>query len=299
MQTLSPHRQRGSPSSAAFNPTLPPATSSSTTSQYSSILSPAIPRSSRRPAAISGQQATPEGSFRRFPFGSSSAFSATPRQGFESSPSWSAQRAYTLEAGAGEGGSLPANLLRKKSVTRRPSLGDLRSYSPQPPLSASPFVTRFKSLRRRASSSVGLREANGSGAAPGVRRQTPPGAGVAAAAAATAVIIDNSSPPALPEYALSSAAKLSRDTDGSILSPRPHSRTTSRAMDSGGRMISRTGTMPSNGSMSAGSGMMPPPSSMGMQSESAMVHQHIQDMANKRISTLEYLRKAYVPRPLI
>lgn len=35
----------------------------------------------------------------------------------------------------------------------------------------------------------------------------------------------------------------------------------------------------------------------GIQSELSALHQHIQETANKRISTLEYLRKAYAPSP--
>ncbi|KAF3760587.1 hypothetical protein M406DRAFT_268335 [Cryphonectria parasitica EP155] len=42
--------------------------------------------------------------------------------------------------------------------------------------------------------------------------------------------------------------------------------------------------------------MLPPPSAGALQGESSMVHQHIQEMANKRISTLEYLRKAHEGR---
>lgn len=59
-------------------------------------------------------------------------------------------------------------------------------------------------------------------------------------------------------------------------------------------MLNRSGTTPASGFPSAGAGMMPPPTTAGMQGEASMVYQHIQEMANKRISTLEYLRKACV-----
>lgn len=69
-------------------------------------------------------------------------------------------------------------------------------------------------------------------------------------------------------------------------------------MQSGGRSLNRAGTLPVNGYATGNGGMMPPPSAAGLQGESSMVHQHITEMANKRISTLEYLRKAYVTATL-
>ena len=59
-------------------------------------------------------------------------------------------------------------------------------------------------------------------------------------------------------------------------------------------MLSRTAPTPVNG-YSVNSQLAPPaPVGSGPQSETVLVHQHIQEIANKRISTLDYLRKSYV-----
>jgi hypothetical protein len=106
-------------------------------------------------------------------------------------------------------------------------------------------------------------------------------------------------PPALPGYAVSAAAKLqytSRDYDGfnTLGLPSPAPPTTG---DSFSRMLTRAAATPVNG-YSANPPVMAANSSLslapGSQSESGIVHQHIQETANKRISTLDYLRKACV-----
>ena len=96
------------------------------------------------------------------------------------------------------------------------------------------------------------------------------------------VITDNAVPPALPDFALAAAAKLSRETEV-FQSPASN--------ESFSKMLSRTAPTPVNGYSASSLG----PSGGGgggSQTESSMVHQHIQEMANKRISTLDYLRKA-------
>ncbi|KAK1828360.1 hypothetical protein QBC39DRAFT_436478 [Podospora conica] len=98
--------------------------------------------------------------------------------------------------------------------------------------------------------------------------------------------------PPLPDLNIAAAAKLSRDTE-TLQSP--------ASIDSFSKMMSRTAPTPVNGYPSAAPGQLGPPanvvSGMGQpQSELGVLHQNIQDTANKRISTLEYLRKAHEGR---
>ncbi|KAI0528324.1 hypothetical protein F5B22DRAFT_31336 [Xylaria bambusicola] len=106
------------------------------------------------------------------------------------------------------------------------------------------------------------------------------------------IITDATAPPALPDYALAAAAKVARDPDA-VLSP--------TSVDSFSKMISRTMSAPSGGiqqTMSGASGAnLSPQSSIPMiPTESPSLYSHIQDLANKRISTLDYLRKAHEGR---
>lgn len=226
-------------------------------------------------------------------------------------------------------GSAP-NVLRKTShdpLARKPSLGSLTSPQPrQQDQHQRDQHARFLGLRRRAISSSALRDRYGGGAALGLGSADyhQHSSSSSSASNSNTIFTDDSSPPALPDFAIASAAKLSRDpsrdTDGlpSSSSPvparsysgsygssnkkpndSPKKKTNSMDsagpyMQSGGRALNRAGTLPVNGYGTAGGGMMPPPSAAGLQGESSMVHQHITEMANKRISTLEYLRKAYV-----
>jgi hypothetical protein len=172
------------------------------------------------------------------------------------------------------------NVLRKNSLRGKQSFDNLVSHSSQ-----QQSQSIFRGLRRRANSSSSLRDRDGVGAALGLGTTSRKPA-----------LTNRGIPPALPDFALSAAARTSRDTD--VFSP-PNSAPKSSMDISGGyiqtsnsRMLSRSGTTPVNG-FPPGGGMMPPPSAGAMQNESNMVHQHIHEMANKRISTLEYLRKAY------
>ncbi|KAI1274574.1 hypothetical protein F5Y07DRAFT_211543 [Xylaria sp. FL0933] len=106
------------------------------------------------------------------------------------------------------------------------------------------------------------------------------------------IITDATAPPALPDYALAAAAKISKDPDA-IVSP--------TSSDSFSKMISRTMSAPSNGlyqTMSgvSGTGLSPQSSIPTLPTETPTLYYHIQDVANKRISTLDYLRKAHEGR---
>lgn len=107
---------------------------------------------------------------------------------------------------------------------------------------------------------------------------------------ANGVITDATAPPALPDYALSAAAKVvSRDGTEQPSAPSPAS------PDNFARMLSRTTT--------GGTATMPPPppTPVGNQGgfwqsngDAGYMHQQITDLANKRIATLDYLRRTCV-----
>ncbi|KAF9880595.1 hypothetical protein CkaCkLH20_01637 [Colletotrichum karsti] len=103
------------------------------------------------------------------------------------------------------------------------------------------------------------------------------------------VVTDRNVPPALPDFALAAAAKITRDADN-IQSP--------ASADSFSKMLSRSHT----GSTSlAPDRLQPPPASathpnMWQSSESVVLHMQMQEIANKRISTLDYIRKAHEGR---
>jgi hypothetical protein len=140
-----------------------------------------------------------------------------------------------------------------KEHSRRPSFGRKSSFS-------SPSKGK-----RRASSSA----TNGGGGGGGQ------------------IITDATAPPALPDYALAAAAKISKDTDA-LVSP--------TSVDSFSKMMSRTISAPSsNGlhqTLSGPSATSPQSSVPHLPAEAPSLHGHIHDLANKRISTLGYLRKA-------
>ncbi|KAI1868857.1 hypothetical protein JX265_006836 [Neoarthrinium moseri] len=103
-----------------------------------------------------------------------------------------------------------------------------------------------------------------------------------------AVVTDAAIPPALPDFALATAAKFAKENEVAVQSP--------ASVDSFSKMLSRTAPVPSN-SYGGGMNAVPPMPQPGLQasqpSESDIIYQHIQEMANKRISTLDYLRKAH------
>lgn len=113
-----------------------------------------------------------------------------------------------------------------------------------------------------------------------------------------AYVTDAAAPPALPDYALSAAAKVTARPDIPGGEPTAHHPTPST--DS--QMLSRsaTGSTTLHGVPSTPMGIMPNGSvgtaGMWQQNEASIMHHHVTELANKRISTLEYLRKAYVAK---
>ena len=101
------------------------------------------------------------------------------------------------------------------------------------------------------------------------------------AGSSSTVITDSNVPPALPDFALAAAAKLSRETDV-IQSP--------ASGDSFSKMMTRGA--PAQDRYGAPLPALPVPPQSAYQTEGAIVHQQVQAIANKRISTLDYLRKA-------
>ncbi|KAF5025557.1 hypothetical protein F66182_2365 [Fusarium sp. NRRL 66182] len=113
-----------------------------------------------------------------------------------------------------------------------------------------------------------------------------------------AYVTDAAAPPALPDYALSAAAKVNPVArDGEVNAHHP-----AQSVDS--QMLSRSAT----GSSTLHGGIVPNApggimsngavgsSGMWQQNEASIMHHHITELANKRISTLEYLRKAHEGR---
>ncbi|KAM0424462.1 hypothetical protein ACHAPT_010386 [Fusarium lateritium] len=112
-----------------------------------------------------------------------------------------------------------------------------------------------------------------------------------------AYVTDAAAPPALPDYALAAAAKVTPRPDIAD-GPGHHSQPIA---DLGIQMLSRTAT---GSTLHLGSGMAshapangaPGTTGVWQQSEASIMHHHVTDLANKRISTLDYLRKAHEGR---
>ncbi|CEI63252.1 hypothetical protein FVEN_g210 [Fusarium venenatum] len=110
-----------------------------------------------------------------------------------------------------------------------------------------------------------------------------------------AFVTDAAAPPALPDYALSAAAKIA---------PRPSESEPSAATPLDTQMLSRSATgsttLYGGGVPSTPLGLMPNgavgTAGMWQQNEASIMHHHITELANKRIATLEYLRKAHEGR---
>ncbi|KAH7362591.1 hypothetical protein B0T11DRAFT_85792 [Plectosphaerella cucumerina] len=102
---------------------------------------------------------------------------------------------------------------------------------------------------------------------------------------ANLIVTDSKIPPALPDFALAAAAKISRETDA-VQSP--------ASADSFSKMLGRTPTGQSNSDRLTP--MTSHPAIYPGSSEASIVFLQIQDLANKRISTLDYLRKAHEAR---
>ncbi|KAK8109763.1 hypothetical protein PG999_007900 [Apiospora kogelbergensis] len=114
--------------------------------------------------------------------------------------------------------------------------------------------------------------------------------------------LDDGAPPALPEHALANAAKYSKEYSQTTTTAAHQSSPAS--VDSFSRMLSRTA--PTSNGFGAAVASPPLPTEragsistqggLGPQNESSIIYQHIQEIANKRISTLDYLRKAHEGR---
>ncbi|KAF9771005.1 hypothetical protein IL306_011379 [Fusarium sp. DS 682] len=107
-----------------------------------------------------------------------------------------------------------------------------------------------------------------------------------------AFVTDATAPPALPDYALSAAAKVAPRPDGVESAPVEAQMLTRSATGSTtlyGGIVPNTpmGIMP-NGAVGT--------SGMWQQNEASIMHHHVTELANKRIATLEYLRKAHEGR---
>ncbi|CCE28906.1 uncharacterized protein CPUR_02596 [Claviceps purpurea 20.1] len=144
------------------------------------------------------------------------------------------------------------------------------------------------------------------------------GSSVGSVAVPNAVVTDAAAPPALPDYALPAAAKVQQQQqqlqiqqqqarearrelgsvdDSGVRSPGSPTGTSF----TGGGIMSRTATSTTLGQMMP----PPPPTPLGIshgaggmwqQSEASVIYQQITEVASKRISTLDYLRKAHEGR---
>lgn len=166
----------------------------------------------------------------------------------------------------------------------RPTTRDGADPPPPPPLTQSQSTTSITTTATIKDRKPSFSRKSASFSAPRRRGSS------ATSNTTNAVVTDATAPPALPDYALSAAAKVTpRDRDADpIRSP--------ASPDSFGRMLSRTATAPTS--------QLPPPpptpvggsngGSFWQPNDVGVVHQQITDLANKRIATLEYLRRAYV-----
>ncbi|KAF5579766.1 hypothetical protein FPCIR_10960 [Fusarium pseudocircinatum] len=108
-----------------------------------------------------------------------------------------------------------------------------------------------------------------------------------------AFVTDATAPPALPDYALSAAAKVAPRPDGveatAPVEVQMLSRSATGSTTLHGGIVPNTpiGIMPNGAVGTAG---------MWQQNEAGIMHHHVTELANKRIATLEYLRKAHEGR---
>lgn len=183
---------------------------------------------------------------------------SSPPNGSGTSPAKSRPATGAGDAIAAGGSPRQPNVLHKD---RRPSFGRKPSFS---------WTSPGRGTKSRRDSSPSANGGGGGDRTPGHR---PP---------AIQLFSDSPVPP-LPDIALSAAAKLSRDTEAVIQSP-------ASAESFSFRMLSRGAPTP----ISAYPVQLPSAgmAGVGPASELSAVHQHIQETANKRISTLDYLRRA-------
>lgn len=162
---------------------------------------------------------------------------------------------------------------------------------PPPPLTQSHSTTSITTAIKDRKPSFSRKAASFSGP----RRRGSSATG----STSSAIVTDAAAPPALPDYALSAAAKVAPSRDAADPSPLPL-RSPASPPDGGfARMLSRTAT-------SASTNMPPPPptpvegrnggggGTFWQPNDIGVVHQQIVELANKRIATLDYLRRTYV-----
>ncbi|RDA92139.1 hypothetical protein CP533_6058 [Ophiocordyceps camponoti-saundersi (nom. inval.)] len=112
---------------------------------------------------------------------------------------------------------------------------------------------------------------------------------------------DAAAPPALPDYALSAAAKVQqgrspvRSSDSGSASIKAPSRMLATAMPPSGP-VAVNGSSASGSSAPTVTAAPTSSSSIWQPSEASVIHQQIAELATKRISTLDYLRKAHEGR---
>jgi len=189
--------------------------------------------------------------------GSSNTIAGIPRPGSSSSRSRPGTSSGEPRPRTSSGAPEPPPPLPRPNVLtkeRRPSLSRKSSFS-----------------KRRASSSNG--SAPGGGSRPGIT-----------------IVTDVAAVPPLPDFqfafaaAAAAAAATAAPRDGDVLA-------SPASAESFSKMLTRTAPLPANG-YAASSAQLAPPVAMPGQTESTALHQHILETANKRISTLDYLRKA-------
>lgn len=176
--------------------------------------------------------------------------------------------------------------------TSRPSTRDGNNVDPlhhQPPQSPPPPVPTAAKETRKSSFSRKNPLTGGS------RRR---GSSVGSSGTSNAIVTDAAAPPALPDYALPAAAKVQSRERRDGAGGGDHVVRSPVSPDGGffGSLPARPTTSSGNATaflppatpfMSAGSSVWQP-------SEASVIHQQITDVASKRISTLDYLRKACV-----
>ncbi|OAA56788.1 hypothetical protein ISF_07304 [Cordyceps fumosorosea ARSEF 2679] len=125
------------------------------------------------------------------------------------------------------------------------------------------------------------------------RRSSVSTVGAGGGAGADTVMTDDSAPPALPDYALAAAVKIAPRGEGGaafVRSPISPDGVPASAIS---RSASSTAFMMPPQTPSTATGVSP---TQWRQSEVAMMHQQIVEAAQKRMSTLSYLRKAHEGR---
>ncbi|KAI1816255.1 hypothetical protein GGS20DRAFT_246587 [Poronia punctata] len=197
--------------------------------------------------------------------------SAAPIQGtipFFSTNIWGSASKSEANSQTSAQGSSGANANSNSHTKSRPSTssGDqTKEHSRKPSFGRKSSFSSPSKGKRRASSSA----SNGGGGGGGQ------------------IVTDATAPPALPDYALAAAAKITKDTDA-LISP-----TTAESFS---KMMSRTISAPSSHglhhTLSGPSATSPQSAVPNLPTEAPSLHSHMQDLVNKRISTLGYLRKA-------